>query len=105
MFKVILSVVPQGSILGPILFNVFLNALFLWLTKSDIHNFADENRIIVTSNCLEEAPRILKEESESAINWLRHNSMIVNPDKFQAINLDKKVRGKSYTLDIGNNEV
>ena len=42
MLKLILSGVQQGSILGPILFNVFINDIFLLLTQN-LHNFADDN--------------------------------------------------------------
>ena len=78
----------QGSIVGPTLFNFFFEDFFFFLCNVSVHNFTDDNTLSSFARTVKNLVSILKSGSSCAINWFRDNSMIVNPDKFQAILLD-----------------
>ena len=106
IFQVLLSGVPQGSILGPILFNIFINDLLMNINNSELHNFADDNTITCTSDSLAELIENLELESNKATEWFKVNNMIVNPEKFQAIIIDRKGQSNNPTkLVIDGKEI
>ena len=90
--ETIISGVPQGSILRPILFNLSINDLFFFVVLASLYNFADDNTLSAFATTVSELIKILESESEVVIDWFKINKMVVNPDKFQAIILDKRKR-------------
>ena len=100
LFMVLVSGVPQGSILGPILFNILINDLVHFI-KSDLGNFADDNSISDAAKTIPDLIKILENESNNANEWFRENGMIVNPDKFQGIIFNRRPGDENtYTLNL-----
>ena len=81
----ILFGVPQGSILGPILFNIFLSDFFLVISNTDFFSYADDNTIYDSDNSIDDVISSLQESAEKLFQWLSHNQMKGTIDKCHLI--------------------
>ena len=67
--------IPQGSILGLILFNIFLGDLHLVISDTDSSSNADNNTIHDSGNSIDDVISTLKESSQKLFQWFSQNQM------------------------------
>ena len=93
---------PQGSILGPILFNFFINDLISTIQETHVCNFADDTTIYACENNTSDALTKLSKDCDRAIKWFQDNSMEANPNKFQLMFLGTKEDNLSLLVNGSN---
>ena len=76
--------IPQGSILGPLLFNIFINDLFFVIEKSDICNFADDNTLYSCGANLKIVLENLEHNASKLLYWFKINSIKANQKSFNS---------------------
>ena len=92
----ILLGVPQGSILDPILFNVFLSDLCLIIKDTDFGSYADNNTIYEGCNNADDVIAYLQRSFEKPFKWFWDNQIKGNTDKCHLSSND------SSEIKIGN---
>ena len=99
----ILFGVPQGSILGPLLFNIFLCDMFFELSQTDFASYADDNTPYAEADNIDEVITILENDSIQLFKWFSDNQMKANKDKCHlVISNNEKVSMKIDNIELEN---
>ena len=97
--------VPQGSICGPVFFNIFINDIFYFINHSKLYNYADDNTLSVSDVNYEDMKRNLEVEGSALVDWFEINQMEANPGKFQSLAVGKKTHAKNPTFQIQGTDI
>lgn len=101
----IIKGVPQGSIMGPLIFNIFINDIFLFIENITLYNYADDNTASYANKNLSTMKSVLENESNNLLKWFNDNQMQANPEKFQAIAIGKKTFSELKSFAVANSNI
>ena len=73
--------VPQGSVLGPLLFNILLCDLFEMMRDTDFASYADDNTPYVSADTIDDVVKRLETAFVKLFKWFADNQMKANQDK------------------------
>ena len=99
--------VPQGSILGPILFLIYVNDLGLHLKQGKPTFFADDTSIFISGHCLNNIQTGIDNTVTQLLEWFENNKLIINTDKTVAVSFHHSQNNKAEypSINLGSKPI
>ena len=96
--KSVLVGVPQGSVLGPLLFLIYVNDLPLYVNNCDISLYADDTVIYCSLTCTQDLQDKLNSDLQSLCQWFNSNLLTLNVSKckFEVYGSSRKLNGPIF---------
>ena len=100
-YKTIKYCVPQGSVLGPLLFLIFINDLNIAIKHSETFHFADDTCLLNLKDSVKQINKVVNKDLKFLVQWLNANKTSLNVAKTEVVIL----RRKKKQLDKPSNYV
>ena len=77
--------------MGPLILNLIINDLFLFICFNTRFNYADDNNLFTTGTDIQLINQMLLSDFRTVNNWFYENFMILNPEKCYFMSIDKDI--------------
>ena len=77
--------VPQGSVIGPLRFILFINDLHQVVEFSTVHYFPDDTNMVLIKKSLKKVNRYINSDLKLIAEWIRTNSLSLNTSKTEPV--------------------
>ena len=96
----LVSGVPQGGILSPIVFTLYTADMEFWLKTSKLTNFADDTTTVNKGKCKLEIKKGLEDDAAVVLDFMASNGLVANKLKTEFLVLNEKDKTNSPLLQI-----
>ena len=99
-YSIIRHGVPQGSVLGPLLFLLYINDLHYAIKFSMVHHFADDTNILHINESPKQLAKHINIDLKLLCNWLNANKISLNKSKTEYIIFKSPQKPLNYDIRI-----
>ena len=92
--------VPQGSVLGPLLFLIYINDLDQAIKFSKTRHFADDTNLLISNSSLKQLKKHINRDLKTLTTWLKANKISLNASKTEFLLFRHPNKPINYDLKI-----
>ena len=92
--------VPQGSVLGPLLFLIYINDLNIAIQHSTVRHFADDTNLLFHNKNPKQLTKHMRIDLKNLCNWLRANKISLNASKTELLIFRSNRKVINYDIKI-----
>ena len=93
----------SSQVLGPLLFNIYINDMFLGLTDTEVCNYADDTTLYACNKSLQNVVNSLERDKQKVVTWFPDNYMRLNEEKCHLMTFN--ISSTNTSIHVGNAQI